>query len=752
MWNVREPSTTRMLRPGCARRHAGTPARAGIVPTRGRRRSIPPAAIVLALGGLLGAMPAQAIEFGEGEFQGSLDTTISHGLTFRVEGRDPELTTDTNGNDGNLNYDRGLVSNTSKFTTDLDIGTGDFGAFVRASGFIDFENQNGERERTPLSEDAKERVGRNLELLDAYVTGTFDVEDTIVDARIGRHVLNWGESTFIPNGINAINPFDVSKLRLPGSELREALLPVGLASLSVAPTDTLSVEGFYQFEWEETEIDPVGSYFSVTDYVGPGAREAVLQQIAGGFAENVTEADRRSGFETLLPGITRAINADLAGNMVDHPQHGTIPAPLPPLADSDPDFATVLRGPDRAPEDSGQWGLALRYLAEDLNDTEFGFYAMNYHSRLPIVGAQTSSPQALQGALAAANAVSAPGSHTQMAIVTGFTQAARATAQALVMAQVELGAIDPAEAPAVIEMGVRDILESVQEDLSGTVSGIVGALAIDRYTDRPNRSGEYFLEYPEDIGLLGVSFNTVLGTSGWALQGEYSLRPDAPLQRAERTVLTEGLAPIIDALGMATCASDPSMPDCPRNPANGQPLPPQFFQERLNTHVGTYRPRKVQGYIERDVSQIQATATRVFGPVLGADGLVFLTEAALMHVHDMPDKSTEPLESPAGGVLDTEDADADATSWGYRVAARLDYNNAIGSINLFPYAQFLHDVSGNSPAPSGPFVEGRTALTIGLQADYLSRWQADIGYTRYAGDGNELADRDFISASVKYSF
>ena len=737
MWNIRESSTTRLLRPGYAPKPAGTPARAGIVPTLGRRRSIPTAAIVLALGGLLGAMPAQAFEFGEGEFQGSLDTTISHGLTYRVGKRDPLLAGKTNSNDGNLNYSRGVVSNTSKFTTDLDIGTGDFGAFVRASGFIDFENQNGERERTELSDAAKERVGRNLELLDAYVTGTFDVGDTIVDARIGRHVLNWGESTFIPNGINAINPFDVSKLRLPGSELREALLPVGLASLSVAPTDTLSVEGFYQFEWEETEIDAVGSYFSVTDYVGPGAREAVISNVADGFAESVTEADRRSSFETLLPGITRAINADLAGNMVDHPQHGVIPAPLPPLAASDPDFATVLRGPDRAPEDSGQWGLALRYLAEDLNDTEFGFYFMNYHSRLPIVGVQTSSPQALQGALAAANAVSARGSHTQRAIVAGFTQQARALAEALVRAQVEFGAIDPAEAPAAIEKGVREILEqeSTQTELRGLVSGIAGALAIDRYTDRPNRTGEYFLEYPEDIGLLGVSFNTVLGTSGWALQGEYSLRPDAPLQRAEGSVLFDGLAPIARML-------DPTHPDY---------IQPQD----IPGYLAGYEQKKVQGYVERDVSQIQATATRVFGPVLGADGLVFLTEAALMHVHDMPD---EPLESPAGGVItapgapNPEKADADATSWGYRVAARLDYNNAIGSVNLFPYAQFLHDVSGNSPAPSGPFVEGRTALTIGLRADYLSRWQADLGYTQYAGDGYDLSDRDFISASVKYSF
>ena len=137
---------------------------------------------------------------------------------------------------------------------------------------------------------------------------------------------------------------------------------------------------------------------------------------------------------------------------------------------------------------------------------------------------------------------------------------------------------------------------------------------------------------------------------------------------------------------------------------------------------------------------------------MGADGLVMVAEAALMHVHDMPDRSTAPLESPAGGILAEGEADADATSWGYRVAARLDYNNAVGGANLFPYVQFLHDVNGNSPAPSGPFVEGRTALTVGLRADYLSRWQADIGYTRYAGDGNELSDRDFISASLKYSF
>ncbi len=694
MRKMSEPHTSTRLHPECLPRSRCATSGSGYC-RQYLNGSIVLVASALTLGGLLHVLPAQAIEFGDGEFKGSLDTTISHGMTFRVEGRDGTLAADTNGNDGDLNYDRGVVSNASKFTTDLDIGIGDFGAFVRTTGFIDFENQNGERARTPLSDAAKKRVGRDVDVLDAYVTATFDAGDTTIDIRLGKHVLNWGESTFIPNGISAINPFDVSKLRLPGSELREALLPVGLASVAVAPTNALSVAGFYQFDWQETEIDPVGSYFSSVDYAGPGARKVVITNIS----------ERDDGFG--LGPVTALINADLAGYTVPNPQGGNpIPAPQPPQREFDEDFASVLRGPDRSPDDSGQWGLALRYLAEDLSHTEFGFYFINYHSRLPTVGAQTASLSSVQASLAAAGAVSDPNSTTVAVVTQLITYEIQRAVQA--------GSIPPSAAQGVIAERVKE-----------TIGEIASVLALDRYA----KGGHYFLEYVEDIQLFGLSFNTALGASGWALQGEYSLRPNAPLQRAARTVLEEGLKPIIDALGL-----------------------PATAPERLPAYLAGYKPTKVQGYVERDVSQIQATATRVFGPTMGADGLVFVAEAALMHVHDMPNRHTTPLESPAGGILATGDADADATSWGYRLAARLDYNNAIGAINLYPYTQFLHDVSGNSPAPSGPFVDGRTALTLGVRADYLSRWQADLGYTRYAGDGNELSDRDFVYASVKYSF
>ena len=529
MRNTRESDATGPRRPGCPPRRRG-PARRGGGP-------IALAAAAALAGGVLQTAPAPAAEFDGDGYQGSLDTIVSHGLTVRVEGADSELTGDTNGNDGNLNYDRGIVSNASKFSSDFDLRAGDFGVFVRAAGFIDFENENGERGHSELSAAALERVGSDVEILDAYVTAAFDAGDMPIDVRLGRHVLNWGESTFIPNGINAVNPFDVSKLRLPGSELREALLPVGLASVAVAPTDNLSVEGFYQFDWAETRIDPVGSYFSTVDYAGPGAREAVITQ--------VTKRDDGHEFGPLAA----VLDSDLAGLGLG-----------PPIA-TDEDFASVLRGADRTPDDSGQWGLAVRYFAEDLNGTEFGLHFINYHSRLPVVGAFGAEVDYILAGLTAAGAISAPTSNTVAALSARIATEVAPQVTPVVTEQVQqavrAGLVPAEAAPGLIEQQARQEVEKiVAEQLAGPVGDLVGAVALNYYA----KGGQYFLEYPEDLQLLGLSFNTVLGASGWALQGEYSFRPDTPLQRAERKVLEDGLRPIITAL---TLGAKPTRRRCP---------------------------------------------------------------------------------------------------------------------------------------------------------------------------------------------
>ena len=688
-----------------------------------RTQRVPPLGAALCAAALATA-PAGAVEFQAGGASASLDTTLSHGLSFRLS--DPKAMPErVNSNDGDLNYERGIVSNTSRFVSELDVQSGGFGAFARVQGFVDFENRKGAGARTPLSAEARDRVGDDVEVLDLYVSGAFDLGDTPVDARIGNLVLNWGESTFIQGGVNVVNPFDAARLRKPGAELREGLLPVPVAAVAAAPTPNLSLEGFYQLKWAETRIDPSGTYFSTNDYATPGGERAFL------YRDEFPVSDRGGAFNRLSP-LAPAINADLAA------------AGLP--GSFGLDFMSVPRAADRDARDSGQWGIAVRYYAEELADTEFGFYFVNHHSRLPLVSARYGTVEGLNDAALAAATLLPTTSRTFGAIsdavaaratplvreqvLAGFTaniaQAVEAAVPAdtpnrarVVQGRVAAQLAAPETQAAIAERVAGEVENQVLAQLEVQLPNIVQVVATDLY----GRTARYMVEYPEDLQVFGFSFNTVLGTSGWALQGEYSWHPDTPLQRAEDSMFREGLRPLGEALTAFL--------------AGGQPTPETLAP------LGTY----LQGYVQRDVSQLQATATRAFGPALGADGAVFVAEAAVSHVHDMPDSQTLPLDTLGAG-----DDPADATSWGYRAAGRLDYNNAIGAVRLSPYAQFQHDVGGSSPGPGGQFVEGRTALTLGLGVGWLDSMRADLSYTMYGGGRNYLADRDFVAVSASYSF
>jgi len=111
-------------------------------------------------------------------------------------------------------------------------------------------------------------------------------------------------------------------------------------------------------------------------------------------------------------------------------------------------------------------------------------------------------------------------------------------------------------------------------------------------------------------------------------------------------------------------------------------------------------------------------------------------------------------EAHPGKPIESADHFADATSWGYRLAARLDYTNAIGPVNLYPYLSWQQDVTGVSPTPGGNFLEGRTALTLGIRAGYQNKWEGEVNYTTFNGGGryNLINDRDFVSINAKYSF
>ena len=252
-----------------------------------------PAALLLAMT----ATTANAIEFSNDEWSGSFDTTISYGAVWRsgdldegnvgkshlnpieftgtnAERREAPGRWSVNNDDGNRNYpDAGdLVSNTIKFTSELDVRWRNYGGFTRFMGFYDFKNANADF----LSDEAIKRVGKDFRLLDLYVWGENEIGGHFLNWRVGRQVVSWGESTFIQGGINVINPVDVSRIRTAGAELKDAYEGVGMLYGSIDLTPSLSLEALYMFEHRPVIPDPAGAYFSTNDIATPGGSYVML--------------------------------------------------------------------------------------------------------------------------------------------------------------------------------------------------------------------------------------------------------------------------------------------------------------------------------------------------------------------------------------------------------------------------------------------------------------------------------------------
>ncbi len=320
------------------------------------------------------SFPASAAEFQWGAVEGSFNSNISLGANWRMEDPEPRLVTPGNApgfgtastgtaDDGDLNYEDGdLYSLILKGVHDLELRKGDFGVFLRAKYWYDHELSDGERPHgnsanqytrnkslydTKFDDLAK---ASGFELFDAFVYGTFYLGEAQapLDIRVGDQVASWGESTFIQNGINIINPIDVSAFRRPGAEIKEGLLPVGMVTVSAGVTNALNIDLFYQYDWEKTVIDGCGTYFSTNDVGATGCNV-------------VTASNQISDRLNMLGGL----------------------------------FVTRL--PDIEPDDDGQYGIGIRYFAEELAGSEFGIYYMNYHSRTPYLGGFTGSNEAIGG-------------------------------------------------------------------------------------------------------------------------------------------------------------------------------------------------------------------------------------------------------------------------------------------------------------------------------------------------------------------
>ncbi|MDD1977580.1 MULTISPECIES: DUF1302 domain-containing protein [Pseudomonas] len=577
---------------------------------------------------------ANAVNFEIGEIKGQFDTSLSMGASWALRGGDPDFISPFNsqgerGNsssrlsdDNRLNFKKGeTFSKIFKGIHDLELKYGDSGIFVRGKYWYDFELKDEHRLFYDIDDSGRNDMAKasGAEFLDAFVYHNYNIGELPGNVRLGKQVVSWGESTFIGNSINSINPIDVAALRRPGAEVKEGLIPVNMFYMSQNITDNFSAEAFYQLEWESTVVDNCGTFFGA-DPLAKGCND---RQVGAGL--------------DLAPG--------LANNTAN-----------PPGFNNNTDDAYTPRVKDNDARDGGQYGLALRWFVPELNDTEFGAYVMNYHSRGPYLSALRSS--------------------------------------------VTFNPANPI--PAV-------------------------------------RASRYFVDYPEDIRLYGLSFQT--NVNGTSLGGEISYRPNMPLQ--------------INTIDMAGATT-------------GNPT---ALLNRIG-YATTTLGGEINGYKRMPVLQTQMSATQFFEQVMGASRLTLVGEVGYNRINGLSDADGTDLRFGRSGIfgVGVQPGTANAaclnttnnpqqecndkgfyttSSWGYRARARLDYPNVFAGINLAPNLAWSHDVDGTGPN----FEEGLKAVSLGVDADYKNSYTASLSYTDFfGGHFNTNGDRDFVALSFGVNF
>ncbi|MCA8031265.1 DUF1302 domain-containing protein [Burkholderia cepacia] len=320
---------------------------------------------------------------GLGDLQGSWVTNLTAGAAIRTKSPSCSLTGDPNahgcgaaanvnqwsfGDNGDLNYRKGqpystYISATSELL--LTMPSEGYKFMVRGTGMYDFLVRD--TARTPLSSSALAQVEYPVRLLDLWAEKDFNIGGQAAHVRVGNQVINWGESYFAQGGINATNSVDIQTLLIPGTQIKQALIPAPMLSFATGLGHGFSTEGYYQFQWNGNRYPPVGSYWSVADNFGRGAEPATVNSnnFNVGGLDAGTIAGSQSGNAATVAGINNGlVNGQFAG-----PPYNSVGIPV----------STLL--PKKT---HPQFGVKLGYKPKNL-DVNFGFYYENYTDKSPVL-------------------------------------------------------------------------------------------------------------------------------------------------------------------------------------------------------------------------------------------------------------------------------------------------------------------------------------------------------------------------------
>jgi hypothetical protein len=437
-------------------------------------------------------------------------------------------------------------------------------------------------------------------------------------------VLNWGESGFLRFGVDIINPLDLVALSQPMTTASDAFVRQGMLWAAANLTETIAVEGFYQYDWQEVRAAPVGWFFSADDLIGGGGTGQAFSGF-GRFSDRGTDLD---AFFALTPGTLGF----------------------------DRNFMKIPSAGRDKPNSQGQFGFTIQSFFQALNGAKLALHFVNYHSRLPLISARTADQQAVD--------------ETSNAAVE-----ARAAALAL-------------------DAGIPiDEARNIEETLT------IGGLA---------NETRFFASYPEDIQLLGASFNTATPRTGTLISGEIAHHFGWPIQIPKEQVLVAALSPI------------------------------QFTDAFGRTSLGEFGANQVvRGFAKSDKTQVSLGVIQLFGPRLRSAQSLLSFDIGWVHFGDLP-----------------RGHPADSGSWGYRMIGSMVYEGVLGGFRLQPSLIWTHDFKGTGPGPAVAFIEKRKSITAGLSLEYNNRWTANLSYTAFF-DGtptNLIADRDFMRFTLIFYY
>lgn len=332
-----------------------------------------PTLLAAALIAALPAAQAGTLDLGDGiEAVWSLNASLAGG--WRTTRPDPNMISPGDGGTASAgthshdkNFQKGdSISQLARLVGDIDVHKGRTGVVVRAKAWDNFLYANGRQPfgapsngfhpDTRLNDsqfDTNLSKFKGIELFDAYVYTGFDLSDTSqLTVRLGQHIVNFGESLFIP-GVNQYQALDITALRQPGTQLKEALLPVPQLSANLGLGDGLSVEAFYQFRWRRTAIDGCGTYWSPANALNC-VNGSILVGGDGSSEQNW------NGYA----------HAAFGGAVFNY------------------QFSRLA---DNRPSNGGQFGLAIKKMVEAI-DTELGLYVVNYTAKVPNLSAVRRNP------------------------------------------------------------------------------------------------------------------------------------------------------------------------------------------------------------------------------------------------------------------------------------------------------------------------------------------------------------------------